>query len=101
MIIFDTSVYSCQLAILMLTCRHCDTPAAHMVTKYVTKFTLFFVPLFPVSRSYALQCTFCGMGQAVPKEWVEQSLAQPADPLGSEAHAQPQHPQQPCWHPGT
>ncbi|MFE6847956.1 zinc-ribbon domain-containing protein [Streptomyces sp. NPDC057686] len=78
MIIFGTTVYLYQLAILMLTCRHCGNPAAHAVRKYVTKFTLFFVPLFPISTKCATQCTFCGMEQEVPKEWAEQSQAQAA-----------------------
>ncbi|MFG2294179.1 zinc-ribbon domain-containing protein [Streptomyces sp. NPDC048603] len=78
MIIFGTRVYLHQLAILMLTCRFCGNPAAHAVRKYVTKFTLFFVPLFPVSTTYATQCTFCGAEQEVPKEWAEQSQAQAA-----------------------
>ncbi|MFF9410353.1 zinc-ribbon domain-containing protein [Streptomyces anandii] len=84
MIIFGTSAYVYQLAILMLTCRHCGNPAAHTVKKYVTKFTLFFVPLFPISTRFAIQCTFCGMEQEVHKEWAEQSQAQAAGAPGGE-----------------
>ncbi|MEU7551860.1 zinc-ribbon domain-containing protein [Streptomyces sp. NPDC044571] len=86
MIIFGTKVYLYQLAILTLTCRHCGNPAAHTITKHVTKFTLFFVPLFPISTKYATQCTFCGMEQEVPKEWAEQSQAQAAGDVGAEAY---------------
>ncbi|MFJ6760808.1 MULTISPECIES: zinc-ribbon domain-containing protein [unclassified Streptomyces] len=94
MIIFGTAGYLYQLAILMLTCRHCGTPAAHTVRKYVTKFTLFFVPLFPISTKFATQCTFCGMEQEVPKEWAEQSQAQAAGAPGGEAYRQAQQPHQ-------
>ncbi|WP_328622652.1 zinc-ribbon domain-containing protein [Streptomyces sp. NBC_00354] len=98
MIIFGTRIYLYQLAILVLTCRHCGNPAAHTLTKHVTKFTLFFVPLFPISTRYATQCTFCGMEQEVPKEWAEQSQAQAAGAPGGEAYGQSQQPYQ---HPGV
>ncbi|MFD9304061.1 zinc-ribbon domain-containing protein [Streptomyces sp. NPDC060048] len=98
MIIFGTKEYWYQLAILMLTCRYCGNPAAHTITKRVTKFTLFFVPLFPISTKYASQCTFCGMGQEVPREWAEQSQAQAAGARGDEAYGQSQQPYQ---HPGA
>ncbi|WP_432020934.1 zinc-ribbon domain-containing protein [Streptomyces sp. 1222.5] len=86
MIIFGTSAYLYRLAILMLTCRHCGNSAAHTVTKYVTKFTLFFVPLFPISTTFATQCTFCGMEQDVLKEWAEQSKTQAAGAPEGEAY---------------
>ncbi|CAL9330400.1 hypothetical protein SUDANB120_00059 [Streptomyces sp. enrichment culture] len=98
MIIFGTTVYRYQLVILMLTCRYCGNPAAHTVRKYVTKFTLFFVPLFPVSTRYATQCTFCGMEQEVPREWAEQSQAQTAGPPRGEAYGLTPQPHQ---HPGA
>ncbi|WP_333772692.1 zinc-ribbon domain-containing protein [Streptomyces sp. IBSBF 3136] len=83
MIIFGTSGHLYRLAILVLACRHCGNPAAHTVTKHVTKFTLFFVPLFPVSTRFATQCTFCGTEQEVSREWAEQSPTQAAGaPVG-------------------
>ncbi|MET9959567.1 zinc-ribbon domain-containing protein [Streptomyces sp. NPDC006326] len=88
MIIFGTAGYLYQLAVLMLTCRHCGNPAAHAVRKYVTKFTLFFVPLFPISTRFVTQCTFCGIEQEVPQEWAEQSQAQTADAPDGEAYGQ-------------
>ncbi|GGT33225.1 zinc-ribbon domain-containing protein [Streptomyces purpureus] len=60
MIIFGTKVYVYQLAMLTLVCARCGNPAAHALRKRVTKFTLFFVPLFPFSTTYATQCAFCG-----------------------------------------
>ncbi|MEU4032739.1 zinc-ribbon domain-containing protein [Streptomyces collinus] len=87
MIIFGTSGYLYQLAVLMLTCPRCGNPAAQTVRKYVTKFTLFFVPLFPLSTRWTIQCTFCGREQAVLKEWAEQSQAQAA---GAPAYGQAQ-----------
>ncbi|MEW2539404.1 zinc-ribbon domain-containing protein [Micromonospora chalcea] len=41
-------------------CRNCGNQAAHVITRRVTKFSLFFVPLIPLRTRYAQQCTFCG-----------------------------------------
>ncbi|MFI1408673.1 zinc-ribbon domain-containing protein [Streptomyces sp. NPDC020707] len=85
MIIFGTKGYLYQLAILTLVCGRCGNPAAHTLSKRVMKFTLFFVPLFPVSTKYATQCTFCGAQQKIDKEQAEQLQAQGAS---GQAHAQ-------------
>ncbi|MGW6981754.1 zinc-ribbon domain-containing protein [Streptomyces sp. NPDC054932] len=99
MIIFGTKVYLYQLAIATLVCRRCGYSAAHTLMKHVTKFTLFFVPLFPFSTKYATQCTYCGMEQEVTKEWAEGLQAHAAGAPGSEAYGPPQ--QQPYQHPGV
>ncbi|MFD3439057.1 zinc-ribbon domain-containing protein [Streptomyces sp. NPDC058685] len=90
MIIFGTKGYIFQLAILTLVCGHCGNPSAHTLRKRVTKFTLFFVPLFPVSTKYATQCTFCGMEQKIAKEQADQLLAQAAGPQGGAPQIQQQ-----------
>ncbi|MDW4904139.1 zinc-ribbon domain-containing protein [Streptomyces sp. ADMS] len=72
MIIFGTKGYLYQLAILTLVCGHCGNPSAHALRRRVTKFTLFFVPLFPFSTKYTTQCTFCGAEQKVTEEQAEQ-----------------------------
>ncbi|MDL5202501.1 zinc-ribbon domain-containing protein [Streptomyces sp. ALI-76-A] len=90
MIIFGTKGYLYQLAILTLVCGQCGNPSAHTLRKRVTKFTLFFVPLFPFSTKYATQCTFCGAEQKITKEQAEQLLAQGSDGPGAPSHGQPQ-----------
>ncbi|GGW73871.1 zinc-ribbon domain-containing protein [Streptomyces griseoloalbus] len=92
MIIFGTKGYLYQLAILTLVCAQCGNPAAHTLRKRVTKFTLFFVPLFPVSTKYATQCTFCGAEHKVTKEQAEQLQAQAVGGPGGQGYGQ--HPQQ-------
>ncbi|GAB7102558.1 zinc-ribbon domain-containing protein [Streptomyces phaeofaciens JCM 4814] len=96
MIIFGTKGYLYQLAILTLVCGGCGNPAAHTLRKRVTKFTLFFVPLFPFSTKYATQCTFCGTEQKVTKEQAEQLTAHGVGGPGAPTHGQPQ--QQPYQH---
>ncbi|MGW1673805.1 zinc-ribbon domain-containing protein [Streptomyces sp. NPDC002324] len=93
-VIFGTKGYLYQLAILTLVCGQCGNPAAHTLRKRVTKFTLFFVPLFPISTKYQTQCTFCGAEQKVTAEQAEQLQAQSSGggPGGSggPSHGQPQ-----------
>ncbi|WP_399886906.1 zinc-ribbon domain-containing protein [Streptomyces sp. BBFR51] len=102
MIIFGTKGYLYQLAILTLVCGRCGNPSAHTLRKRVTKFTLFFVPLFPFSTKYATQCTFCGAEQQVTKEQAEQLQAQDAGGQGGglggpggQAYGQAQQPPYP------
>ncbi|MER6416726.1 zinc-ribbon domain-containing protein [Streptomyces humidus] len=96
MIIFGTKGYLYQLAILTLVCGRCGNPAAHTLRKRVTKFTLFFVPLFPISTKYATQCTFCGAEQKVTREQADQLPAQGAGPGTDQPYGRPQ--QQPHQH---
>ncbi|WPW31392.1 zinc-ribbon domain-containing protein [Streptomyces atratus] len=108
MIIFGTRGYLYQLAILTMVCGWCGNPAAHTLRKRVTKFTLFFVPLFPFSTKFATQCTFCGGEQQIPKEQAEQLLAQHAasqdgNPFGqaqAQGQGQGQGQGQPGYAPG-
>lgn len=93
-IVFGTKGYLYQLAILTLVCGSCSTPAAHTLRKRVTKFTLFFVPLFPISTKYATQCTFCGAEQKVTREQAEQLQTQAAGVPGGQPYGQPQQPYQ-------
>ncbi|MDW8805991.1 zinc-ribbon domain-containing protein [Streptomyces scabiei] len=88
-VIFGTKGYLYQLAILTLVCGQCGNPAAHTLRKRVTKFTLFFVPLFPFSTKYQTQCTFCGAEQKVTAEQAEQLQAQSAGGHGGQG-GQPQ-----------
>jgi hypothetical protein len=94
-IIFGTKGYLYQLAILTLVCGQCGNPSAHTLRKRVTKFSLFFVPLFPISTKHATQCTFCGAEARVTKEQAEQLLAQGTAGYGGQAQQGQPHQQQP------
>jgi hypothetical protein len=78
------------LAMTTFLCGRCGNPASHAVRKAVTKFTLFFIPLFPISVKYSAQCTFCGIENRIPKEDAVRLQAQ-----GQQQGAQPGYPQQP------
>ena len=72
MIIFGTRGYVRALATLMLVCQRCGNPAAHRVLEKVTRVSLFFIPLFPVSTSRSVTCTFCGTTTPISKEQAHQ-----------------------------
>ncbi|MFI7216311.1 zinc-ribbon domain-containing protein [Micromonospora maritima] len=52
-------------------CRHCGNQAAQVITRRVTKFSLFFIPLIPVRTRYAQQCTFCGAEYEISRAEAE------------------------------
>ncbi|MEW1721833.1 zinc-ribbon domain-containing protein [Streptomyces sp. NPDC093109] len=89
MLLFGTKGYLHQLAILTLICGQCGNPSAHTLTKRVTKFTLFFVPLFAFSTKYATQCTFCGAEQQLSQEQADQLLAGGAEQGGGRGTGHP------------
>ena len=55
-----------RLAVLSLVCTVCGVAAAQTLLRRTTKFTLFFVPLFPVRPAkHYLQCAHCGAVRSV------------------------------------
>jgi hypothetical protein len=79
-----------QLEMINLVCQRCGNPAAHGLYRRVMKFTLFFIPLFPVRVIYTLQCTFCGIDQNLAKDaamrLVDQAKAHEARSPMPQAH---------------
>ncbi|MFI9412965.1 hypothetical protein [Nocardia gamkensis] len=90
------------LAMITLVCGRCGNPAAHALRKLVTKFTLFFIPLFPLSTKHSLECTWCGASSPVAGPQVPDLLARAnAETMGPAQYQQPaaQWPQQPAPNP--
>jgi zinc ribbon protein len=100
LIIWGYRRYLQQLAMLTFLCGNCGNPAAHTLSRAVTKFTLFFIPLFPISSKYFTQCTFCGTSRRVGKEEAAQLRqqaaygGQPAGPAPGGYAQQQAYPQQ-------
>jgi zinc-ribbon family len=84
-VIWGFKRYVSALAMLTLVCGHCHRPTAHPLRKVVTKFTLFWIPLFRTSTKYVLQCSYCGVAQTLPEAEAERLMA--AAPTG-EAHVE-------------
>ncbi|OUC96405.1 zinc ribbon domain-containing protein [Streptosporangium minutum] len=68
MLIFGLRTVTHRLGVLTLLCRNCGNTAAQVLSRQVTKFSLFFVPLFPVRTKYGVQCTFCGASYGISKD---------------------------------
>lgn len=64
---------------VMYMCPHCGT-GPHSVYKQVKRFTLFWIPLFPVKTQYSLLCASCyrttgASPYAIPRQEAERLLA--------------------------
>ncbi len=79
--IFGTKAYVTVLAVLTLVCRVCGNPAAQRIEERVTKFTLFFVPTFAISTSYAVQCAMCAATSRIERDEAERLAAGPPSDL--------------------
>jgi ribosomal protein L44E len=70
-LLFGLRTKNYRVSVLTLVCEVCGVPAAQTLLRRATKFTLFFVPLFPVRRStYHLECSHCGALRAVDQREV-------------------------------
>ena len=75
--IVGVRVYSELLATVAYVCENCGQHAAHHLTRRTRRLTLFFLPLFPVSRTYLDTCTYCGRVQRVSKDRAGAAGRQP------------------------
>ncbi|WP_375424255.1 zinc-ribbon domain-containing protein [uncultured Friedmanniella sp.] len=75
MLIFGFSTKQVLLATLVYICEVCGNNAAHRLIKRVRRFTLFFIPIFPVGTRYIDTCTACGRGLKVPGDRAESVAA--------------------------
>jgi hypothetical protein len=100
LLIFGSRRTVTQLALVVLTCVNCHRSAANAVLKAVTKFTLFFIPLFPIRTRYATQCTACGFLMWIDKGQAEQLAAGPAAPPAGPPPLPGQYQPQPGQYPG-
>ena len=74
LLIFGTRAYETLIVLVMMVCPHCHVEAQQRVVKLVNRFTLFFIPLFPVSTKYFVECSNCGIATALTKEQADHSV---------------------------
>lgn len=74
-LLFGTRMSSSLLAIVTFVCPFCSKDVAQRVVKLVNRFTLFFIPLFPVSTRYLNECTNCGGHTAISQEQADNAAA--------------------------
>jgi hypothetical protein len=79
MILWGFRTYIRLLEVVTYTCGRCGYASAHRVTERVRKFTLFFIPLFPLSTSRVGTCTYCAQATLIP------NIATPLQPAQQRA----------------
>ncbi|GLY63704.1 zinc-ribbon domain-containing protein [Amycolatopsis taiwanensis] len=89
MIIYGWRQQVKQLATATYLCGQCQNPTAHALRRAVTKFTLFFIPLFPIRSRYFTVCTFCGATNKLTKAEAEQVMATQQGAAPQPPQAQP------------
>ncbi len=63
------------LAMTTSACRTTNQPAAHRLSRITRWFTLFFVPVIPISRRYVLTCSACGQSYKIAKDQASEIVA--------------------------
>lgn len=58
-LLFGTTVRERVLTVVSFVCHFCQANASQDVIESATKFSLFFVPLFTVSRRHFVVCSNC------------------------------------------
>jgi uncharacterized Zn finger protein len=74
-LLFGTRLSSTVIAIVSFVCPFCSKDAAQRVIRLVNRFTVFFVPLFPVSTRFVNECTNCGGHTAISREQADNAVA--------------------------
>jgi hypothetical protein len=73
-LLFGARTAEALINVVTFVCGYCGIRAEQHVVKRATKFTLFFVPLFTVSSSFANTCTNCGGTTTLTKAQAQHSL---------------------------
>jgi hypothetical protein len=76
MLIFGLSAKQILMATLFYVCETCGNQAAHQLVRRTNRFSLFFIPLFPVSTRYIDTCTYCSRSIEVPRDRAEMAAAE-------------------------
>lgn len=68
LLIFGATPRERLLTPVTFVCEYCRTRAEQHVVESATKFSIFFIPLFTVSKRYFVACSNCGGTTALTKE---------------------------------
>lgn len=63
-------------------CGHCNNVSYHKVFRRIKWFTLFWIPIIPVSFSYYGCCPICNYGQRLNKEQAFELAQRQKDQIG-------------------
>ena len=74
----------------MYKCTHCDNERPLKVIKNRLWFTLFFIPVIPLSTKYYCVCPICNFGSKVKKQEALELMAEPVTVESTVAEADAQ-----------
>ncbi|HXQ62737.1 MAG TPA: zinc-ribbon domain-containing protein [Acidimicrobiales bacterium] len=101
-LIFGIKRLKRRLATVFAMCGRCRTPAAQVVVRVGTWFSLFFIPVVPLGTRYISTCTLCGESVRIDKAQALQTVAaarqlaaEPSTPPASEPEGSGSPPQTP------
>jgi hypothetical protein len=94
-ILFGTRRRRTTLGTVLLLCQRCKRPSAHALVKVRSWFTLFFIPVFPFSTTYATACPMCGAATKIDKAQAEQLEAVAAQQATAPVEMTPDGPMTP------
>jgi hypothetical protein len=97
-----------RLGTVFAMCGQCHSPAAQVIVRRSTWFSLFFIPVVPLGSKYVSTCTLCGASTRIDKDqalhMVEVSQSTPPSPQPAPAPidipSAPQAPPAPPLNPG-
>ena len=73
-LIFGVTPRERVLTDVAFTCQYCGVHAVQHVIERASRFSLFFLPLFTVSRTYANVCSNCGGVTPLTREQATHGL---------------------------
>ncbi len=73
-LIFGTRAYFEELTMLRFVCSYCRVNAPQRVYRRVNRFSIFFIPLFTVSRRHFVECSNCGGATALTEQQAHHAL---------------------------
>lgn len=81
MLIYGWKTYVQVLAVLRLVCGQCGNASEHVLRKLTTKFTLFWIPLFPINKKHMLFCPACQHEQRLDGAQAKELMAMGGAPV--------------------
>lgn len=67
-LIFGVTPRERVLAVVAFVCEYCGVHATQQVIESASRFSIFFIPMFTVSRRHFVVCSNCGGATALTRE---------------------------------